>query len=142
MKNKIKELKAELLKVFSKFEENECEPKDLTEAMNVAIEALESVSKADNGEVKSAKDILQKHCDHPIDGKGVYDTGFTKRDISRQVINAMHEYHNQFLSVKVSDEEIKQESLRILRNESEVLGFQEGAEWMRSRMSNNLNKEV
>ena len=27
MKNEIKELKAELLKVFSKFEENECEPK-------------------------------------------------------------------------------------------------------------------
>ena len=26
MKNEIKELKAELLKVFSKFEENECEP--------------------------------------------------------------------------------------------------------------------
>jgi hypothetical protein len=28
MKNEIKELKAELLKVFSKFEENECEPKE------------------------------------------------------------------------------------------------------------------
>ena len=35
------------------------EPKDLTEAMNVAIQALESVSKADNGEAKSAEEYLE-----------------------------------------------------------------------------------
>jgi hypothetical protein len=65
------------------------EPKDLTEAMNVAIEALESVSKADNGEVKSAETILENTHSFLDDSLGrCYE--------KVEVLTAMHEYHNQF----------------------------------------------
>jgi len=109
------------------------------EALTLAIEALEQREKPKEGiNIESAKDILQRHCDQPIDGKGVYDTGFTNRDISRQVINAMHEYHNQFPSVKVSDEEIDKISKETYGDwKDDLLHFKRGLLYMRSRMSNN-----
>lgn len=66
----------------------------IEKAISLAIKALESVSKADNGEVKSAEEILKKY--------GIIVCSCENcQSINETHIKATHEYHNQFPSVKV-----------------------------------------
>jgi hypothetical protein len=102
------------------------DPQQLTsysEALTMAIEALKSVSKADNGEVKSAEEVLKTFPSVKIGLDDFYGYITTTR--------AMREYHNQFPSAKVSDEEIEKIKSRLEAIESYL-----------ARISNNLNKEV
>ena len=65
----------------------------IEKAISLAIKALESVSKADNGEVKSAEEILKKY--------GIIVCSCENcQSINETHIKATHEHHNQFPSVK------------------------------------------
>jgi hypothetical protein len=71
--------------------DNATEPKDLTEAMNVAIEALESVSKTENGEVKSAEQFAIDY--YQVRKSKVQLVSLTS---AIRFAERYHEYHNQF----------------------------------------------
>ena len=104
------------------------------EALTMAIKALESVSKTDNGEVKSAEEFLKEIS--PDDKFGIR-ADLIEHKLYRIVCDLITRYHNQFPSVKVSDEEIEKVSIEQANYVNYNVGFYDGAVWMRSRMSNN-----
>lgn len=91
--------------------------------------------------MNKAKEILQKHCDEPINGVGLYDTGFSDRDIARQVLNAMQEYAEFYHISKLSnvvglptDEEIEKRAAPMGFPERVKISIS-SAQWMRSEAS-------
>jgi len=104
-------------------------------ALTMAITALEQREKPKEG--MSAEDIFEVKTGRlPYDAED--DMGFLFWNDVKQM---MHEYHNQFPSVKVvSDEEIENLCIEYFPNEKEwdsIPSFMLFAKWMRSRMSNN-----
>ena len=70
----------------------------------LAIQALESVSKADNGEVKNVEDIFKKSTKKNMVFYDHKNFGLAYPSLLKAIYEAMHEYHNQFLSVNVVNE--------------------------------------
>lgn len=99
---------------------------ETNQALTLAIEALEHKPSGEGG--KSAEEVLKEH-PSTIEEFGVYY-------LRESVIEAMHEFHNQFQPPVISDEEIQNENYRRF----DLIGmngtFNDGAVWMRKLLTN------